>query len=211
MSKIQNGDQQEEEVIEEEPEEEIIEEVKEKTASDWIQELGLEPHPIMERGFYKETFRDPTQVQILSADGSQLTRSASTLIFYLHLPVGQLNNSTLFYKSTCSSVTMHFHAGQPVSLYFLSQVGTQDFQVKRVKLGLGGAAKDEVPHAVIRKGTWFSRILEQDDRNGGSSGGGSYSLIGVNVSPGFEYTDMKTASFESLVQMKPNPDQIQSG
>ena len=57
-----------------------------KPASYWVKALRLEPHPIMSGGFFKETFRDPNQVKVTCTDGKLLTRSLSTLIYYLHLP-----------------------------------------------------------------------------------------------------------------------------
>jgi len=94
------------------------------TASYWMRSLRLEPHPLMSGGFFKETYKDPTQVQVETIDGKTVLRPLSTLIYYLHLPTHTFNRSTLFYQSRCSSVMMHHYSGQPCSLYFLASGGS---------------------------------------------------------------------------------------
>ena len=58
------------------------------TAQFWIDKLNLQKHPFM-NGYFKEIFRDEFQVCF---NEGQNSRSASTLIYYLHLPQGFLGN-----------------------------------------------------------------------------------------------------------------------
>ena len=56
-----------------------------KSAAYWIEKLKLEKH-FLEWGYFKETLRDENMVT--TKEGTQ--RSASTLIYFLHLPSGPL-------------------------------------------------------------------------------------------------------------------------
>ena len=56
-----------------------------KSAAYWIEKLKLEKH-FLEWGYFKETLRDENMVT--TKEGKQ--RSASTLIYFLHLPSGPL-------------------------------------------------------------------------------------------------------------------------
>ena len=93
-----------------------------------------------------------------------------------------IGESTLFYRSRCSSITMHFYHGLPISLYYLAEEGkcikeTSDatntnesakrtqgsLKLKKVTLGPEGPENGQTFHATITKNTWFSRILEKED------------------------------------------------
>ena len=58
----------------------------------WVDKLQLAAHPNA-KGYYKETFKD--SVQVKNDEGKD--RSASTLIYFLHVPE-QLDNSTTFFR-----------------------------------------------------------------------------------------------------------------
>ena len=55
-------------------------------ASRWIETLKLETYPLMTDCFHKETFKDSSQIEVKASDGSLLTRSLTTLNYFLHLP-----------------------------------------------------------------------------------------------------------------------------
>jgi len=100
----------------------------------WVDQLNLQQHPFMEETYFRDTFMDTQLVQVKRNnnddkkivgvdDFSTLTRPASTLTYYLHLPAESLGESTLFYRSRCSSISMHFYQGLPISLYYFTEGG----------------------------------------------------------------------------------------
>ena len=83
-----------------------------KSAAYWIKKLDLGKH-FLEWGYFKETLRDENMVT--TKDGEQ--RSASTLIYFLHLPQGSLGKHFLFILFTFLSL-IFFYISQ-VCLLFL--------------------------------------------------------------------------------------------
>ena len=96
-------------------------------------------------------------------------------------PIGE---STLFYRSRCSSISMHFYHGRPITLYYFTQAGqpsncigdTNDIieskkklttgtclKLRKVVLGSGGPEKGQMFHATITKNTWFTRLLNKKE------------------------------------------------
>ena len=55
-------------------------------ASRWIETLKLETYPLMTDCYHKETYKDSSQIEVKASDGSLLTRSLTTLNYFLHLP-----------------------------------------------------------------------------------------------------------------------------
>ncbi|PPD42975.1 MAG: cupin [Methylocystis sp.] len=96
--------------------------------------LDLAPHP--EGGFYRETFRDPREV-----DG----RSVGTAIYYL-LPEGQVS---AWHRVDAGEI-WHWHAGAPLELS-LHEEG------RRSVLRLGAdLLAGERPQGVVPAGVWQS-------------------------------------------------------
>jgi predicted cupin superfamily sugar epimerase len=104
------------------------------TASDIISALALTPHP--EGGYFRETFRDPHQVN---------GRSVSTAIYYL-LARGQRSH----WHRVDAAELWHWHAGAPLSL----SVATPDgVIVHRLGMDLAGG---EQPQALVPTHYWQS-------------------------------------------------------
>jgi len=101
------------------------------TAADVITLLDLRPHP--EGGSYRETFRDPREI-----DG----RSVGTAIYYL-LAEGEASH----WHRVDAAEIWHFHAGAPLELRMAA--GTE----QRILLGPDLAA-GERPQAVVPTGAW---------------------------------------------------------
>lgn len=96
--------------------------------------LGLVPHP--EGGFYRETFRDPRQV-----DG----RSVGTAIYYL-LPAGQVS---AWHRVDAGEI-WHWHAGAPLELSLYDGA-------RKTKLQLGAdLLAGERPQGIVPAGVWQS-------------------------------------------------------
>jgi predicted cupin superfamily sugar epimerase len=132
-----------------------------RPAHEIIALLGLLPHP--EGGHYRETFRDPRQV-----DG----RAASTAIYFL-LAAGEVSH----WHRVDAVEVWHWYAGASLELS-ISVDG------KLVTIGRLGAnlAADEQPQAVVPAGAWQSaRSL------------GEWTLVGCTVAPGFRFEGFEMA------------------
>jgi len=132
------------------------------TAEDIVRLLDLRPHP--EGGFFRETFRDPVQVQ-----GG---RAASTAIYFL-LAGGQQSR---WHRIDAVEV-WHWYAGAALEL------DTSDGAQARSRVRLGtDLAGGERPQAVVPAHIWQrARSL------------GAWSLVGCTVAPGFEFSSFELA------------------
>lgn len=101
------------------------------TAAEIIALLDLKPHP--EGGHYRETFRDPHQV-----DG----RSVGTAIYFL-LAAGEASH----WHRVDAVEIWHFHAGAPLELKIFDQAE------QRIVLGADLTAGQR-PQGVVPKGAW---------------------------------------------------------
>ncbi len=104
-----------------------------QSADEIIRNLGLQPHP--EGGHFRETFRDPAEI-----DG----RSASTAIYFL-LREGERSH---WHRADAAEV-WHFYAGAPLELEIA------DGARRVVRLGSDLPA-GERPQAVVPAGAWQS-------------------------------------------------------
>jgi uncharacterized protein len=131
------------------------------SAQEVIRLLGLAPHP--EGGHYRETFRDPRQI-----DG----RAASTAIYFL-LAAGEVSR----WHRVDAVEIWHWHAGAPLEL----SISADGKMVTIGRLGSNLAA-DERPQVVVPAGAWQSaRSL------------GDWTLVGCTVAPGFEFARFEMA------------------
>jgi predicted cupin superfamily sugar epimerase len=104
------------------------------TAEQVARLLDLSPHP--EGGFYRETFRDPRQV-----DG----RSVGTSIYYL-LPAGEVS---AWHRVDAGEI-WHWHAGAPLALSLYDGA-----RHETLRLGVDLVA-GERPQGVVPAGVWQS-------------------------------------------------------
>lgn len=102
------------------------------SASDVIRRLKLKPHP--EGGHFRETFRDPRQI-----DG----RAASTAILFL-LARGERSH----WHRVDAVEIWHYHAGAPLKLAVVDGAAEQIF-----RLGADIHA-DEIPQVAVPAGAW---------------------------------------------------------
>ncbi|MGV3580470.1 cupin domain-containing protein [Brevundimonas sp.] len=101
------------------------------TAAEIIALLDLKPHP--EGGHYRETFRDPREV-----DG----RSVGTAIYFL-LAEGEASH----WHRVDAAEIWHFHAGAPLELRIHNGIG------QRIVLGPDLMA-GERPQGIVPAGAW---------------------------------------------------------
>jgi predicted cupin superfamily sugar epimerase len=133
------------------------------TADKVIRLLELKPHP--EGGHYRETFRDPQEVNA----GSR--RAASTAIYFL-LREGEVSR----WHRVDAAEVWHWYAGAPLKLSIAEQG-------RRVELILGSAlAAGERPQAVVPARAWQQ-----------AESLGAWTLVGCTVAPGFDFSSFELA------------------
>lgn len=131
-------------------------------ARELIDALQLAPHP--EGGFYRETWRSPTQVRVEGRG----TRSALTGIHFLLAAGGHSA-----WHRVLSDEVWHWYEGAPVELLLASpDLGT----VERRRLGPLDATTTP---AITVPARWWQAARPL----------GAYVLCGCNVAPGFEFED----------------------
>jgi predicted cupin superfamily sugar epimerase len=146
-----------------------------------VEKLGLLPHP--EGGFFRETYRSQGIFPGLAADfpGS---RNFSTAIYFM-LTDG---NFSALHRIRSDEV-WHFYCGHPVMIIEISEEG----KLKRTVLG-PYIGENQVFQHTVPAGTWFgSRVMA----------GGSWSLTGCTVAPGFQFIDFELASRDELISLFP--------
>ena len=159
--------------------------IEEKTAAKIVEQLGLQPHP--EGGFFKESFRSPTQLTL--PDGR--IRSASTAIYFL-LPNGTF--SAL--HRVASDEIWHFYDGAPLELTTITPAG----MLRKITLGRDIGA-GQVSQHVVPAGVWQG--AQPLPVEGGAKAAGAYSLVGCTVAPGFDFADFEMPSEALLVALFP--------
>ena len=125
------------------------------SAAEVIAALGLAPHP--EGGHYRETFRDPREV-----DG----RSVGTAIYYL-LDVGEVSA----WHRVDAAETWHWYAGAPLVL----TVSPDGHDAAAHHLG-PDLARRQRPQLVVPAGHWQT-----------ATSLGAWTLVGCTGAPGFRF------------------------
>ena len=131
------------------------------TAAEVIRLLELKPHP--EGGHYRETFRDPKEI-----DG----RSTGTAIYYL-LDIGETSE---WHRCDAAEI-WHHYAGAPLVL----SVSPNGHDASAHHLGSDLAAGQR-PQFVVPAGCWQS-----------ATSLGAWTLVGCTVAPGFSFAGFEMA------------------
>ena len=144
-----------------------------KTAEDWIEELGLVPHP--EGGYFRESYRAGLVLPAGAAVGFAGERAASTAIYFL-LKAGQVSH---FHRLRADEL-WHFYTGSPLQIHVL-----QGGHYRCLELGPEGPFQQVVP-----AGSWFAAepVLAE-----------GFVLVGCTVAPGFEFADFEMAVAAQLL------------
>jgi predicted cupin superfamily sugar epimerase len=132
-----------------------------ETADDIIRLLGLQPHP--EGGHFRETFRDPLQL-----DG----RAASTAIYFL-LRRGERSH----WHRVDAVEIWHFYAGAPLELKIADGV-----RHSIIVLGASLTAGDQ-PQAVVPAGAWQSAATLGDWTLAGCTVAPGFLFSGFELAP----------------------------
>jgi uncharacterized protein len=147
-------------------------------ASYWISQLDLQFHP--EGGYFKETFRS-TDVLAGDALGSRYAgaRAASTAIYFLVTA----DRPSRFHRLQTDEI-WHFYAGDALEICCIGADGALEIKTLGLSLGEG-----QSPQLLIPAGTWFGARVQH---------GGSYTLCGCTMAPGFDFADFELADRGTL-------------
>jgi hypothetical protein len=157
------------------------------TAQSYIQALQLQPHP--EGGFFSESYRSAQTMALSAPGGGTQQRNVCTAIYFL-LEAG---NFSAFHRIQSDEI-WHFYAGQALEVLEL----LPDGQLCCTRLG-SDILRGEIPQYVVPADTWFaSRVAE----------GGTFSLVGCTVAPGFDFADFRLARREELLEIFPQHRQV---
>ena len=157
------------------------------TAQSYIQALQMQPHP--EGGFFSESYRSEQTMEAPAPGGGTRQRNVSTAIYFL-LEAG---NFSAFHRIRSDEI-WHFYAGQALEVLELLPSG----ELCCTRLG-PDIADGELPQYVVPANTWFaSRVAD----------GGTFSLVGCTVAPGFDFADFRLARREDLLASFPQHRQV---
>jgi predicted cupin superfamily sugar epimerase len=131
------------------------------TAKEVIAKLALKAHP--EGGWYRETFRDPREVE---------GRSVGTAIYYL-LDVGEVSD----WHRVDAAEIWHWHAGAPMVI----TISPNGHDASAHHLG-PALEQGQLPQLVVPAGHWQT-----------ATSLGPWTLVGCTVSPGFEFAGFEMA------------------
>jgi uncharacterized protein len=140
--------------------------------------LQLTPHPV-EGGFFRQTYSAAATIDLPRGQ-----RAQSTAIYYL------LETGT-FSEMHCleSDEIFHFYLGDPVEMLQLHPDGRSAV----FTLGPDLAAGQHV-QLVVPAGVWQGTRL---------IGNGKLALLGCTVTPGFDFTDYRNATYAELASRWP--------
>ena len=157
------------------------------TAQSYIQALQMQPHP--EGGFFRESYRSEQTMEVPAPGGGTQQRNVCTAIYFL-LEAG---NFSAFHRIKSDEI-WHFYAGQALEVLEL----LPDGELCCTRLG-SDILRGEIPQYVVPADTWFaSRVVD----------GGTFSLVGCTVAPGFDFADFQLARRQELLEIFPQHRQI---
>ncbi len=155
------------------------------TAEEIVKKLGLVPLAD-EGGYFRQSYKSDDAGRPATEYGipANSLRYLSTAIYFLITP----GSFSALHRLKADEV-YHFYAGSSADMIQIDEVG----KIKRITLG-SDIMKGEVPQVVVPKGTWQAMRLPR---------GGSWSLVGTTMSPGFEYEDFELGDREQLIRAFP--------
>ena len=148
-----------------------------------IQTLDLKPHP--EGGFYKETYRGSTIIEV----EKQKMRNTATAIYYLLLD----EDKSHFHKVLSDEIWL-YHQGETVEIYEIDNSGSLITHFLGMDIHNG-----EQPQIVIPKNHWFAAKIKNN---------AGFCLVSCIVAPGFEFEDFVLANKEDLLKQYPQYQEI---
>jgi len=159
-----------------------------KDAKYWIRKLNLKKHP--EGGYFKETFRSNGIIRADHLpDRYPGNRTFLTSIYFLL----ESNDISSLHRIRSDEV-WHFYYGSSLTIFSIDPEGML------FKMKLGSNLEDgELFQVHIKAGNWFGATVNDEE---------SYSLVGCNVAPGFEFEDFELGQRRELIKLFPRHKDI---
>lgn len=153
------------------------------SASKYIQQLGLLPHP--EGGFYRETYRSEGKISAACL-GNDIAgdRHFSTAIYFLL----QSGDFSAFHRIK-SDEGWHFYDGGTLLVHMIDAAGIYSC----IRLGKN-IAEGEQFQFVVPAGCWFASEPAENTM---------FSLVGCTVAPGFDFADFEMGKRSDLAAHYP--------
>lgn len=154
------------------------------TADQIIKRLNLKPLPV-EGGLYYETYVSNEKIKAEHLpDRYKNDKSFSTAIYYMHTP----ETRSLMHRLPSDEV-YHFYLGDPVQMLLLYPNGNASIIYLGQDIMSGQRLQFLVP-----AGVWQGSFLLE---------GGRFALMGVTVSPGFDFSDYEAGNRDELKKRYP--------
>lgn len=152
-------------------------------AQSLIQYYQLQKHP--EGGYFAETYRSAELISEQSLPNRFMgKRNIYTSIYFLI----ETGNFSAFHRIKSDEI-WHFYQGSALEIFEIDETG----KLSVTLLG-SNIANNETFQYCVKAGRWFaSRVTK----------GGTYSFVGCNVSPGFDFADFEMANREKLISEFP--------
>jgi len=149
-----------------------------REAREWIERLGLQPHP--EGGYFAETYRSGERIESSGLPNRyEGARAIATSIYFL-LPGDQVST----FHRLRSDELWHWHTGSGLSIHLLREDGA----LETIAVGPNIDAGERF-QALLPRETWFAARVHDPT---------SYALVGCTVAPGFDFADFELAEREAL-------------
>ncbi|TDB68942.1 cupin domain-containing protein [Arundinibacter roseus] len=157
---------------------------KKKSAAYWVEKLTMQAHP--EGGYFAETYR---AAELISAQALPSrfggARSFGTAIYFLL----EGHHVSALHRIQADEL-WHFYTGDPLEVFVIDP---ETGELSIIRLGNDPEA-GQVFQAVVPAGMWFGSK---------PMAGGSYSLVGCTVAPGFDFEDFELADRSDLLGRYP--------
>lgn len=146
-----------------------------------IDRLGLIPHP--EGGWYRQNYASVGSIPESQLPDYEGPRHCATSIYFLL----DRTNFSAFHRLKSEELWFH-HAGDPLDIHVIHP----DRRLETMRIGPIGAdsSGNFEPQALVPGNTWFASAVSE---------GGSWSLVGCVVTPGFDVRDFELANRHQLV------------
>jgi uncharacterized protein len=153
-----------------------------------VKQLGLVPHP--EGGYYKETYRSSEKIKKDSLPkGFSGERTISTAIYFLI----EKDDFSALHKIK-SDETWHFYVGDALEVIEIDEQGN----LKTTWVG-NMLEHGQFFQYTVKANTWFGSRVKQ---------GGSFSLVGCTVAPGFDFEDFEMGVRKDLITKFPSLSKV---
>ncbi len=158
-----------------------------KDANYWIEKLGMIPHP--EGGYYYSSYT--SEQSMFRHDIAGVSSSERKLWSSIYLMLTE-DDFTAFHRVRSEEV-WYYHYGSSVKIYMISPEGELTTAVLGLDIENGEKMQVRVPKSHIMAA---ERTSEE------------CSMIGIMVSPGFDFDDIKIYDCDELIQLYPAYEEL---